>query len=346
MTRTISTITAALAVVALTLVGCSSTGETTSPTQTAPAPATPRTQPAMTSPTQLPAGVLASISLDLYAAPAPVGVGYGSVWIGTHRANMLYRVDPSTGTVQRIDLGQSTCGPIRFGLGRVFTGWCDGSTKEMVVSPTTNQVVGSFESAEVFGVSPGAIWASGPNGDRTVRLDPKTYRVVATVPAPGIDGVVGGGFVWVADDSLDTGAYNGQIAKIDPATNKIVQHIRTRSVAAGVYMAYSGGALWLHGPGDQFLIRVDTATGRSMLVFDTDIIDLTSFSDQPLIAAMGCLWVRASSSVVDQLDGRSGELIRSYPADPQGNGGFPAVGFGSLWVANFDTGTLWRDRIT
>jgi hypothetical protein len=40
----------------------------------------------------------------------------------------------------------------------------------------------------------------------------------------------------------------------------------------------------------------------------------------------------------------TGRLIRRYPADPRGDGGFPAVGFGSLWVVNFHTDTVWRVR--
>jgi len=340
------TLTVALAAGALLLAGCSAgqpgrlppTASTTaSPTLAAQA------QTPTASPTQLPPGVLASIPLDSGSAPSIAAVGFGAVWVGAHRANTLYRINPARGTVQRIDLGQSTCGPIRVGLGRVFTGACDGSTKTMVVNPATNQVVASFDGGEAYGFTPGVIWTGDPNGNRTLLLDSTTYKVITTLPVPGIEGLLVGGYVWVADENLD-GVYDGTIAKIDPASHKVVQHVRTEPTGPYMYMTYSDGALWLHGAGDGFLIRVDMATGRSGIVMETGVSDLSDFGDQPLVSGQGSLWVRASASTVEQLDGRTGALVGSYPADPQSPGGWPAVGFGSLWVVNFDSDTVWRVR--
>ena len=40
------------------------------------------------------------------------------------------------------------------------------------------------------------------------------------------------------------------------------------------------------------------------------------------------------------------KVIGTYPADGLAGGGFITVGMGSLWVANFATDTVWRDRVS
>jgi hypothetical protein len=48
---------------------------------------------------------------------------------------------------------------------------------------------------------------------------------------------------------------------------------------------------------------------------------------------------------VYRYDARNLKLIGAYPAGTAAIG-MTAPGFGSLWVTNMDTSTLWRDRLT
>jgi DNA-binding beta-propeller fold protein YncE len=61
---------------------------------------------------------------------------------------------------------------------------------------------------------------------------------------------------------------------------------------------------------------------------------------------MGDLWIRLSSAAVSRFDPSTGKVTARYPGDPPANGGYADVYDGSLWVSNFDTDTVWRDKIS
>jgi YVTN family beta-propeller protein len=294
----------------------------------------------------LPSGVLASIAVDKGSAPNPVATGFGSVWVATHRSNTLYRIDPQTDKVSaRIDLGQSTCGPIAIASGRVWTGFCDDSTKELAVDPTTNQVVGSLQASEVIGDLDGSLWATSVDSTQLLEVDPTTLRTKLAIAAPGDEGVIGGGYVWNADENVDTNAYSGVISKVDPATGAVLAQLHTPTTDLGMGMVYDDGLLWLKGPADKFLVRVDTSTGESTEVMLAGFAQMTDFGDDTPVIASGSLWVRTASGVVSRLSPSTGEPSATFPGDPNAQGGEIAVGFGSLWMSNFDSDTVWRVRI-
>jgi streptogramin lyase len=293
----------------------------------------------------LPSGVLASIPLDSGTGAAPMALGFGAVWVGGHRSSLLYRINPHTDKITaRINLGQETCGPIVMAAGRVWTGFCDGSTKELAVDPTTNQVVGSIQASEMIGDLGGSLWAASADSTKLLRIDPKTHATIATIHAPGDEGVIGGGFLWIADENVDTGEYSGVISKVDPTTGAVVSQLHTLTTDVSMYMIYARGVLWLKGASDAFLVRVDTATGKSAKVALVGFTALSDYSDDPVVDAMGSMWLRTASGVVSRLSLSTGASSATFAADPDAQGGMIAVGFGSLWEANFDSDTVWRVR--
>ncbi len=346
-----------LAAVVSVVSGCSShtsstasssaspSSSTASTTEAAAAPSSASPVPATSPPAVLPSGVLASIPLDKGVAPNPIIVGFGSVWVATHRANTLYRIDPQTDKVSaKIDLGQSTCGPLAIASGRVWTGFCDDSTKELAVDPTTNEIVGSLQASEVIGDLDGSLWATSVDSTQLLEVDPTTLKTKMSIAAPGDEGVIGGGYVWNADENIDTNAYSGVISKVDPATGSVVAQLHTPTTDLGMGMTYDNGLLWLKGPADTFLVRVDTATGESTKVPLAGFVQMDAFGDDTPVAASGSLWVRTASGVVSQLSPSTGEPSATFPADPKADGGEIAVGFGSLWISNFESDSVWRVR--
>ena len=63
----------------------------------------------------------------------------------------------------------------------------------------------------------GAVWVSNLKDDTVVRVDPKTFEVVATIPVGDEpkDVVTHGGFVWVVNSKSNT------VTRIDPETNRV-----------------------------------------------------------------------------------------------------------------------------
>jgi glutamine cyclotransferase len=94
--------------------------------------------------------------------------------------------------------------------------------------------------------------------DRIQKIDPKTGRVLATIPAPG----GGSGLTW-AEGRLWVGQYRDRkIHQIDPQTGAILRTIESNRFVTGV--TWIDGELW-HGTweGDESdLRRVDPRTGE------------------------------------------------------------------------------------
>src|SRR5262249_7872708 len=95
--------------------------------------------------------------------------------------------------------------------------------------------------------------------DRIQKIDPKTGRVLATIPAPG---GAGSGLTW-AEGTLWVGRdRDRKIHQIDPETGKILRTIESDRFVTGV--TWVDGELW-HGTweGDASdLRRVDPKTGE------------------------------------------------------------------------------------
>jgi hypothetical protein len=94
------------------------------------------------------------------------------------------------------------------------------------------------------------------------------------------------------------------------------------------------------------LLKVDPTSGNTQVFHIPDTTDLSQGFDRWPSTDQTSLYIRTSDAAVSQIDPSDGRVIATYPADPAGGGGHEAVGFGSLWVANVGTSTLWRDRLS
>jgi len=61
-------------------------------------------------------------------------------------------------------------------------------------------------------------------------------------------------------------------------------------------------------------------------------------------AGMGSLWIRVPGGDVHRFDARTLKPLGTVAAD-NADGGFVAVGFGSVWTSNLNAGTVWRARV-
>jgi sugar lactone lactonase YvrE len=221
--------------------------------------------------------------IDLRPQISAIDVGEGGVWVSSQNSDALgaggapgyvWRIDPATNRVTRkIPLEDGGEG-LTIAAGSVWTVDSAGTRR---IDPATGRItktIPGVHGAELFG-SGDVVWVSGN------RIDPKTNRVVATARAQillagplgtwtrsrggalnRIDGSghviatvrragfypnaigAGGGSVWVA--YVSTGEFElTSIARIDPATNRLVGHaidLRGHIPAAA---AYADGRVWL-----------------------------------------------------------------------------------------------------
>lgn len=202
-----------------------------------------------------------------------VGIGAGAIWVTSFPGNSLTRIDPRRDRVTRtISLAPRGAGPIGV---TVFDGFVwvanhngEPTTSVSKIDPTTMRVVDvipvgadNFAGPAWILSSAGSIWTnvkSIPNV--VVRIDPRTDRILARIPAPSACAQLAANdtAVWGAggdDPSCAPGAN-----RIDTRTNKVTV-TSYEGGAADAVVIYQG-SLWYGTTTTHKLGRIDTRTNK------------------------------------------------------------------------------------
>jgi DNA-binding beta-propeller fold protein YncE len=135
--------------------------------------------------------------------------------------------------------------------------------------------------------------------------------------------------VWV---TAQTPSGGGLVARIDAATNQVVQTVRLRHPPTGLAITPDGQTVWVATAADRAVHRIDTGAGRVV-----KRIELPQAPDQAAYGD-GAVWVTST---------KGDAVLRINPATskwetiPVGNGP-SGIAFGAdrVWVANARDGTL------
>jgi streptogramin lyase len=179
-------------------------------------------------------------------------------------------------------------------------------------------------------VGAGSIWVDDTGTAKVTRIDPRTNRVVATIPLlEGFfdpDGIAFlDGLLWVARPQ-PMGLY-GDIVGIDPATNRIVRRSSQTSTPRTFYVIAGSGALWFTGGGSGYeLERFDTRTLKTRVTRE-GVMAIVGVSP-------GRLWLQTARGVIE-IDERTGAQIGPRIAPRGGLANVTvAVSDGVAWVAS------------
>jgi len=301
----------------------------------APQPSTAETPAERTTPEQLPEGVVAAIRTPGF--PLAISFGHGSVWVSSHRATTLYRIDPRSNRIQaEIDVGRESCGRVEVAADGVWVIACEDGPSARV-DPATNQVVETTDpGAQPPVVAGGHVWQvrGAQSRNALLRIERDTGSTTARIPLGPLPSMplVAFGAVWVA-----TGE---GIRRVDARSG------RARTVTLGetdtdLLLARAGGAVWVANGLDGVIWRVSPqgrATRTSLKVRPPSL-----FYDIGLAAGRGHLFLRSGDTQVWEVDPRTERVVRRHHVT--GAGGHVAVGFGSLWVANSGDDSVWRVRL-
>jgi YVTN family beta-propeller protein len=165
-------------------------------------------------------------------------------------------------------------------------------------------------------------------GDQTLaRVDLKEGKVTATIPI-GIASSEGGlatgaDSVWLVMDK------KGTLARIDPATNKVVAEIQ---VPPGSFtVAFGEGAVWVTGTETNVLTRIQPDNN---LVVETIPVGK---SPRFLTIGGGFIWtLNQTDGDVSKVDPKTNKVVETIEVGVPGPGGEIAFGEGSLWVTSFE----------
>jgi YVTN family beta-propeller protein len=272
-----------------------------------------------------------------------VVAAFGSAWTADHREGTVSRIDVGTNRVTaRIPIGELPYA-VTAGGGAV---WAPAllSKRLVRINPKTNRVTASVDgSFNRLAFGAGAVWViEWPNapdppdpwrGRYVTRIDPSSAKVVTRIelPGPSESIAVGEGAVWSATKG-------GWLVRIDPRKNRIVRKIKLPVPGEGITVGEA--AVWV-GLTDGRVARLDPASNRI-----TATVRTGTGRELYLDAGEGAVWAGNVNHIVDstlsRIDPVSARVTAKIPIGdgPQGL----AVGYGSVWVASFEEGRVWRIR--
>jgi YVTN family beta-propeller protein len=173
------------------------------------------------------------------ALGAPV-TGVSSIWMLTDSKGTLVRIDPASNTIVAEIHLNAAAQSLTFGQNAIWAATTgDELLKINAYTNVTDETIKVGKSPRSIAIGEGSVWTLN-TGDATVsRIDPKTNKVTMTIKLgrsiPSGQIVVGEGSVWVS-------APGSPLIRIDPRTNRVVQHF---SGEGGGAILIAHGALWI-----------------------------------------------------------------------------------------------------
>ena len=266
-----------------------------------------------------PSGPHLVATIHVGVTPGVPVVGGGFVWVPNSAEGTISKIDPrSDQVVDTIKVGDTAklqergCKPPNIHavpVGSFLVRLCD------------------IPSALAFGA--GSLWATKGDGPAILRIDPRSDRVLATIPFDGRPFGLGFGpsGLWVSDWLSDS------LTRIDPNQNRVAAtHAALGGGAAGLLV--TGEAVWVSASQSDLLLRVDPATLQVVARVPVGRLPVA------LAAVGGGVWVRnEKGSSVYRVDPASNTVTSRVPVgfflgrDGQDGIGLTARG---LWVGGLD----------
>jgi len=169
----------------------------------------------------------------------------------------------------------------------------------------------------------GSLWVPACGDGTLARIDPKTFKVTATI-ASGTADIPGSlaanaDSIWLLTDAKTT------LSRIDPDQNAVVGEMRVPAGCGG--LTFGETALWLACPNESKVLRINPATNLVEKVIDV------SAHPQALAVGGTSIWVLCEKDgMVDRIDPKTNKVSKSIELDVPGAKGAITFGEGSVWV--------------
>jgi hypothetical protein len=188
------------------------------------------------------------------AGPVSVSAAGDGVWIasdadpdpgtGTASDGRLLRVDPRRKRVVATIPLPARPVAVAAAPGAAWVATDDG--RVLLVSQKRNRVVATIDAggplgfSQTIAIGPGGVWLADPFDEQVVRIDPRTRRVMARIPAGAVTTVAAAGDAVWALSSLG-------LVRVDPANDRVVAVNGDPDLRRARLVAADAGAVWTAG---------------------------------------------------------------------------------------------------
>lgn len=209
-----------------------------------------------------------------------------AVWVSNAALKVVQRIDVRTNTLAaRVNLPSEPCSGLAYGFGSVWVPLC------------------------------------GPH-PALARIDVVSNSITVTLP---IGPALSEGGIAASGDSIWMVTGRGNLARIDPKTNRLRQAI---SISGGSYNPlFSEGMIWVTSGDKNLLTAVDAASGK--------IAATIPVGSKPrfLAAGEGMVWtLNQGDGSISKVDAKSRRLVTTIDAKVPGGGGEITYGAGSVYA--------------
>jgi len=263
-----------------------------------------------------------------------VAITPDAVWVGSTGPFAVHRIDPKTNhVVASVTLAGAPCAGLAVGFRSLWIPLCTASPSLAKVDLATNRLSAIFDigaAAAEAGVTVDArgVWLVTDKQGTLVRIDPVSGTVRATVQiaAGSYNPHYSAGTVWVSQ------AEGSRLTGVDTASLQVSALVTTGPNPR--FLTTGGGAIWTLNQGDGTVTRVDAHTHL------TSTIALhTPGHGGDIQFDAGLVWSTMPKMPLSMIDAKSGRLKCQW-AGPGGDS--LGLGFGAIWLTDYDGGTVSR----
>ena len=275
--------------------------------------------------------------------PSGVYIGFDSVWIPGHHDKTTTRIDPATNQVIAVIEGTGDHAEQALAVGDVLwvtgqrndTSWIDPKTNS--VSTTVSPVPGELHYI-AYGFN--SLWIT-TRDNKLDRVDPTTSEIIASIPyADGRADCQGFVFATTAAIWVDM-CDKAELIRVDPATNSVMSKtlyatlIEEAKAQTTIPSGKGTDFIWISAVGG--LLRIDPNTGAGLT-----FLPLTheQQGDAFLAVSDQAIWFGGLGQI-NRLNVATNQIDATYITDP-GTIIHLAIGFGSVWLENYDRNLVQR----
>jgi DNA-binding SARP family transcriptional activator/outer membrane protein assembly factor BamB len=205
------------------------------------------------------------------------------------------------------------------------------------IDAASNRIVDSIEVGPEPGqvrVVDGDVFVSSVRDKTLSRIDADTGEVLTSgehAVGPGI--AAAGGQLWVGSES------RAELTRVNPDSLTAIERIaldRFPGELLHALPALGAGSLWVSEHAPPAVSRYSLRTHRLIRRYELGLYDFPT----DVAVGAGAAWIGLYlSGELLRIDAATG-ATRRIDVGPSANG--PAVGFGSVWIASGEDGTVWR----
>jgi len=194
-----------------------------------------------------------------------IGVSPTHLWVLNCKSKTLTRISPRSNQVDlRVPVsiapeGEGSIAAVRNSVW--FVSNEDGQAHTLTaVDASDGHFLKKLEvgaDSAVVNAGFGSIWVTSSGEGKVYRVDPRQYKVIATIPVAAKPRftVVAKGAVWVLNQS------DGTVSRIDPASNRVSATIPANVPGAGGEICAGGGLIWVTMNGTP-VTRIDPRSNK------------------------------------------------------------------------------------